>query len=173
MYSMKDLSSRVKRSPQALYSLIKQNEALSSIVKENTTKDGRFIKYGEPVLQWLMDYYGITEPTVNEVETDIEETNEPKIPQDTAPDTPVSPSTDKELEYLKRENDLLRGQIEALTKDKEQQSNEISRLLLLLQEEKQEKMTLFLAAAPKVEPEPDVPRQTFVDKIKTLFKKQK
>ena len=74
MYSMKGLSSRVKRTPQALYKLIKQNDALSSIVKENITKDGRFIKYGEPVLQWWMDYYQIQQPlTEDEAGEDIVE----------------------------------------------------------------------------------------------------
>lgn len=168
MYSMKDLSSRVKRSPQALYSLIKQNETLSSIVKENTEKNGRFIKYGEPVLSWLLDYYKITEPTADEVGEGIVEPEAQEIPQQTAPEASGGVSAETVLDFLKRENDLLRGQIEALTKDKAEQRTEIDRLLLLLQEEKQEKQALMLASAPQVA---TVPKQTFLDKIKNLFGK--
>ena len=170
MYSMKDLSSRVKRSPQALYSLIKQNETLSSIVKENTEKNGRFIKYGEPVLSWLLDYYKITEPTEGEVGESIVEPEAQEIPQQTAPAPSGSGSTETELLYLKRENDLLRGQIEALTKDNAFFSSEIDRLTLLLQEEKQEKMIL-LAAAPQDAAEP-AQKKSFFSKLKTLFVKE-
>lgn len=171
MYSMKDLSSRVKRTPQALYSLIKQNESLSSIVKENTEKNGRFIKYGEPVLSWLLDYYKITEPTADEVGEGIVEPEAQEIPQQTAPEAPSSVSNETELFYLKRENDLLRSQIEALTKDKLFLGSEVDRLTLLLQEEKQEKM-LLLASAPAEEPAAEAaPQLSFFEKLKSLFKK--
>lgn len=170
MYSMRDLSSRVKRTPQALYSLIKQNESLSSIVKENTEKNGRFIKYGEPVLSWLLDYYKITEPTADEVGEGIVEPEAQEIPQQTAPEAPSSVSAEMELDFLKRENDLLRGQIEALTKDKAEQRTEIDRILLLLQMEKQEKQALLLAAAPQNAEEP-ARQQGFFSWVKSLFVK--
>ena len=171
MYSMRDLSSRVKRTPQALYSLIKQNESLSSVVKENTEKNGRFIKYGEPVLSWLMDYYKITEPTADEVGEGIVEPEAQEIPQHTAPEARESVLEGVELLYLKRENDLLRGQIEALKKDKEEKQNEINRLLLLLQEEKQEKQMLLAAAPQEAPADPAVSKLTFIEKIKSFFGK--
>lgn len=168
MYSMRDLSSRVKRTPQALYSLIKQNESLSSIVKENTEKNGRFIKYGEPVLSWLLDYYKITEPTADEVGEGIVEPTAEVYPQPTAPTRPTEADLALELSSIKAENEALKTAIEALKTDLEREREEKREIreqlgvsLLALRQEQEEKQ-LYLPA----------PRKTLRQFFKGLFSKK-
>lgn len=170
MYSMKDLSSRVKRTPQALYKLIKQNDALSSIVKENTTKDGRFIKYGEPVLQWLMDYYQIQQPlTEDEAGEGIVEPAQDEIPQHTPPTNPVEADLRIELVKLQTENEALKTAVEALKSDLERERTEKREMserlgisLLALRDE-QQKVQLYLPA----------PRKTLKERFKSFFVKER
>lgn len=158
MYSMKDLSSRVKKTPQALYSLIKQNQDLSSIIKQNSEKSGRFIKYGEPVLNWLLDYYGTTQPISN---------------QEVKPEAPTKPQEDpvsiNNPESSQERINALEGKIEALTatiKEKEAEieffKNQNSQLLLLLQMEKQENILLL-----------SQPKKSFVERVRNYFTKSK
>lgn len=168
MYSMRDLSSRVKRTPQALYSLIKQNESLSSIVKENTEKNGRFIKYGEPVLSWLLDYYKITEPTADEVGEGIVEPTAEVLPQSTAPTRPTEADLVIELSSIRAENEALKTAIEALKNDLEREREEKKEIreqlgisLLALRQEQEEKK-LYLPA----------PRKTLSQFFKGLFSKK-
>ena len=52
-YSIKDLSIKVGKTNQTLYSLIKNNQELAAIVQEHTTRQGKFVKYDEVVLEWL------------------------------------------------------------------------------------------------------------------------
>lgn len=169
MYSMKDLSSRVKRTPQALYSLIKQNDTLSSIVKENTTKDGRFIKYGEPVLQWLMEYYQVEEPTEGDAGEGIGEPATVQIPEPTPPDSPTDAVLRADLIRLTAENEALKTAIEALKSDLERERAEKRELreqlglsLLALREEQREKQ-LYLPA----------PRKTLKERFKSFFTKER
>jgi DNA anti-recombination protein RmuC len=164
---MKDLSSRVKKTQQALYQLIKQNESLSSIVKENTEKNGRFIKYGEPVLSWLLDYYKITEPTANEVGEGIVEPAVQAIPQTTAPTRPTETDLAIELSSIRAENEALKNTIEALKNDLEREREEKKELreqlgisLLALRQEQEEKQ-LYLPA----------PRKTLSQFFKDIFSK--
>lgn len=168
MYSMKDLSSRVKRTPQALYSLIKQNESLSSIVKENTEKNGRFIKYGEPVLSWLLDYYKITEPTADEVGEGIVEPEAQEIPQH-SPLAATGADLRLELALLRQENQALKEAIEALKNDLEIERKNNQDLLqqnglaLLALKAEQDEKQKYLPA----------PRKTIGQFVKGLFSKEK
>lgn len=155
MYSMGDLSSRVKKTPQALYSLIKQNSALSSIVKENSERKGRYVRYGEPVLEWLLNYYG---------ESLQEDTNQEDRPE--PPETPLK-SVSEPAEQIDQTETIkaLQAQIEALNASITAKNMEIeyfkeqnNRLLLLLQMEKQEKVALLPA-----------PKKSFVERIRTSF----
>lgn len=171
MYPIKSLASKANVSEQSIRNLLKNNTELVELAKANTSKNGRFIKYGEPVLEWILNYYNIEPSTENEVGEGIVEPQTAEIPQQTAPEASGSVSAEMELDFLKRENDLLRGQIEALTKDKAEQRNEIDRLLLLLQEEKQEKKAMLLAAAPQDAAEP-AHQQGFLSWVKSLFVKK-
>lgn len=168
MYSMKDLSSRVKKSPQALYSLIKQNESLSSIIKENTEKNGRFINYGEPVLEWLMDYYKITPSAADGVGECFVEPEEQPIPQPTLPTSPTEPILAAELSSAKAEIAALKTAIEALKNDLEKERaekndwKEQAGLALLALRQEQEEKKLYLPA----------PKKSLGQRIKGLFSKK-
>lgn len=169
MYSMKDLSSRVKRTPQALYTLIKQNEELSSIVKQNREQSGRFIKYGEPVLQWLINYYQIEEPTEDDAGAAIGEPAADPIPDPTPPSSPTDASLQAELIRLTVENEALKTAIEGLKSDLERERTEKRELreqlgisLLALRDEQKEKQ-LYLPA----------PRKTLKDFFKSFFTKER
>lgn len=154
MYSMRDLSTILNKSPQALYKLIKQNQSLSTIINENSEKNGRFIKYGEPVLSWLVDYYGISLNQEGEKE---------------APEAPVIVPAVIDVKVYEDKINALESQIQALTASLGDKDKEISyfkeqnaQLLLLLQLEKQEKALLLSA-----------PKKSIKDKIRTLFMKSK
>lgn len=168
MYSMKDLSSRVKRTPQALYTLIKQNEELSSIVKQNKEQNGRFIKYGEPVLQWLINYYQIEEPTEDDAGEAIGEPAAVEIPDPTPPERPTDASLQTELIRLTVENEALKTTIEGLKSDLERERTEKRELreqlgisLLALRDEQKEKQ-LYLPP----------PRKSLKDFFKTIFTRE-
>ena len=168
MYSMKDLSSIIKRTPQSIHSLIKNNQELSSIVKQHTEKKGRNVFYDEAVLEWLRAYYGIEaaaeepqepasgetlNPTANDVGAGVGEPEEEPIPEPTAPD-------DRDAIIARQEEQItfLKAQVIELTNDKAYLREENARLLLLLQEEKAEKRLLLPA-----------PRKPIGERIRALF----
>lgn len=163
MYSMKELSSIIKRTPQSIHNLIKHNKELESIVKQHTEKKGRNVFYDEAVLEWLRAYYGIEEaaeepanPTENDVGAGFVEPEEGEIPEPTAPD-----DKDILIARLEDENAHLQAQITELRNDKAYLQEQNARLLVLLQQEKTEKQ-LFL-------PAPRGPRKPLGERIKALF----
>lgn len=171
MYSMKDLSSIIKKTSQSIHSLIKHNQELSSIVKQHTERKGRNVFYDDTVLDWLRAYYGIeaategqpeeaashTEnPTENDVGAGFVDDEEGENPEPTSPD-------DRDILIAKQEEQIafLQAQVVELTKDKVYLREENARLLLLLQQEKDEKK-LFL-------PAPREPRKPIGERIRALF----
>lgn len=168
MYSMKDLSSIIKITPQSIHSLIKHNQELSSIIKQHTERKGRNVFYDEVVLDWLRAYYGVeaateepqaaasgdTEnPTANDVAAGVVEPEEEAIPEQTAPD-------DRDAIIARQEEQItfLKAQVIELTNDKAYLREENARLLLILQEEKEEKRLLLPA-----------PRKPIGERIRALF----
>jgi hypothetical protein len=168
---MKDLSSIIKKTPQSIHSLIKNNQELESIIKQHTERKGRNVFYDEVVLEWLRAYYGVetateepqaaasgdTEnPTANDVAAGVVEPEEEAIPEPTAPD-------DRDAVIARQEEQItfLQGQVVELSKDKAYLREENARLLLLLQQEKDEKK-LFL-------PAPRGPRKPIGERIRGLF----
>ena len=115
MYSMKDLSSKVNRTPQSIYALLKNNK---DFVSQHSTKQGRFVKYDEALLNWLLDYYG-EEPTLEATEapqsTDNSKPEEIHAKKNNASNglTEALNEIDRknnEIAYLKNEIDYLRNQ---------------------------------------------------------------
>ena len=172
MYSMKDLSSIIKKTPQSIHSLIKNNQELESIIKQHTERKGRNVFYDDTVLEWLRAYYGIEEttaegqpeeasvhtanPTENDVGAGFVEDEEGENPEPTSPD-------DRDILIAKQEEQIafLQAQVVELSKDKAYLREENARLLLLLQQEKDEKK-LFL-------PAPRGPKKPIGERIKALF----
>lgn len=168
LYSMKDLSSRVKKTQQALYQLINKNKDLESIVKEHSEKKGKLRFYDEAVLEWLINYYGITKPTADEVGESIVEPTEEVLPQSTAPTRPTEADLAIELSSIRAENEALKTAIEALKNDLERERAEKKEIreqlgisLLALRQEQEEKQ-LYLPA----------PRKTLSQFFKGLFSKK-
>lgn len=156
MYTMKELSTKVGKSQQAIYKLIKQNGELSTIIKENSTKEGRLIKYGEPVLEWLMGHYDADSVNVNDGEpaaareTDVEavtdRTNRTQENNVGGSDSPSELEYREELILLRQENKMLREAVARLQSDIEKERAEKKALLeqngialLALREEQAEK----------------------------------
>ena len=57
-YSIKDISSRVKKTVQSLYTLIKKNQGF---INDNSQKQGRNVKYNQAVMDWFINYYGVSQ----------------------------------------------------------------------------------------------------------------
>lgn len=138
MYSIKQLSTICKVSAQSIYNLKRKNQAFSSICQANSQRIGKEIRYNQPVLDWLIDYYSVAE---NDVGEDFSE--EQKA------DSPIQSPADEIAE--------LREKLLSVEKEKQMLLEQNSQLLLLLQEEKQEKMLLL-----------NPPRKSFKEKLSCI-----
>ena len=94
MYSMDDLSTKLNISKQSLYKLINNNQELSTLIKEHSTRDKRKIFYDDAVLQWLCQHYGIKPGVSFGVVGEVFQDESPAFPNDSAP----SAARIKELE---------------------------------------------------------------------------
>lgn len=166
LYSMKDLSSRVKKTQQALYQLINKNKDLESIVKEHSEKKGKLRFYDEAVLEWLINYYGITEPTEGDVGEGFVEPEAQEIPQH-SPQAAIEANLRLELALLRQENQALKEAMEALKNDleRERKTNqdllEQNGLALLALKTEQDEKQKYLPA----------PRKTLGQFFKEIFSK--
>ena len=131
-YTIDELAEMVGLTIQTLYKRRREDEELSRLMDEDSRKRGRRILYGEAVAEWLTDYYRPLPPTTNlTVEAEPSEA-----------ETPASTfKWQEEVARLTAENAKLTERIDELHKQN-------GLLLLLLQEEKQEKQALL--PAPKV-----------------------
>lgn len=168
MYPIKSLASKANVSEQSIRNLLKNNTELVELAKANTIKNGRFIKYGEPVLEWILNYYNIEPSTENEVGESIVEPTAEVLPQSTAPTRPTEADLVIELSSIRAENEALKTAIEALKTDLEREREEKKEIreqlgisLLALRQEQEEKK-LYLPA----------PRKTLRQFFKGLFSKK-
>lgn len=108
-YSIKDISSRVKRTPQSLYNLIKQNKAF---VDANSKKEGRKVLYNQAVMDWFVDYYGASQDDGSHQETPPETAQEDRQEPSGVPDEEMTVAVLRvKLEALERENADLRERL--------------------------------------------------------------
>ena len=167
-YSLNDIATKCGVSIQSLYKLMNKNKPYFN---NNSTRIKRKVYYNQTVMDYFVSYY-LPEETIQEGSTPL---NEILTEAREAKETPslneilteARESNKSPLDALKAENDALRAEIDALRKqldDKEAERLEMFRqnsaLLLMLQQEKQEKMLLL----PQ-------PRKSLGDKVKALFKK--
>lgn len=156
MYSMDDLSTKLNISKQSLYKLIKNNQELSTLINQHSTKEKRKIFYDDEVLDWLSLYYGVDfarEGVSNEVGEGVSQDKKANFPEDTAP-TPTSAARIEELEAKLKacedENQRLREENGALLLTISQLSNSIAQ------------MTTTLKMLP-------APRKPILERIKAVF----
>lgn len=143
-YTINELTSIFKVSKQSIYNFINKDKAL---LKEHSTRIQRKIYYDDTIFSNLVAYYGLEEApkeTDNTVIEAVEQTAEVIQP------TPEQINQQEEIDALKAEIEALKLQLkesdEKIKKliDSEQEAiKQNSQILLLLQEEKQEKMKLL------------------------------
>ena len=131
-YTIEDLSKHCKVSKQSIYNLIRKDK---DFIKANCIRQGKKIKYNQQVLNKFLSYYGIDAAD--------------DLPQDSIS---ASPPQQKELPQddistLKNEIETLKKELERIKAENNELIKQNGQVLLLLQEEKNEKLKLL--PAPK------------------------
>lgn len=158
-YTIEDLSSRCKVSKQSIYSLIKKNQ---EFVKKNSTRKGKKVKYNQEVLNLFLDYYGVNEaedPSQKDPEKAIEAEKDPQKAEDQSATSPQEKDPEGKIKALESEIEALKRELAAAREQNTELIRQNGQVLLLLQEEKQEKMKLLPA-----------PKQGIIKKIGNFFK---
>lgn len=158
MYDIATLCERSHISPQTFYRLRNEHSDLEELVNNHREKRGKVYVYGEPVLEWLLNFYCIPQNEASASADDSTVSDPPERPSEPS----ISPNEVKDLH--EKINDL-EAEIEALKAslaEKERERKEIflqnGQLLLLLAQEKQEKQLLLPA-----------PRRPLLDRIRAAF----
>ena len=166
-YQMKDLTSVVNKTPQALYTLIKHNQELSSIVKDNSSKRGRLTYYGEPVLEWLIKHYQVEIPAENAPAGQVVEPDVQEIPEPTPPGTgSQTPDASGELAELRQE-------VQRLTEENERLRRELAEKTSLWMDEKALRQDVWnMLKWEKAEKQALLPhfRKPLLERIRGFFK---
>ena len=158
-YSIDDLSRECKVSKQSIYSLIKKN---NDFVKANSTRQSKRIKYNQEVLNLFLSYYGLEQAQEEEHKEDFSHSNAIPGFQDNGnniTNTSLLDEANAKIEVLEGQIEVLKEELSAAREQIQELIKQNGEVLLLLQEEKQEKMKLLPA-----------PRKSFTQKIKDLFK---
>ena len=154
-YSIEDLAKLCKVSKQSIYNLIKKNR---DFIEKNSIRKGKKVKYNQEVLNLFLDYYGLKETEVSP-------------PDETTPKiTPEQPSTTPTIEYnaedkikaLESEIEALKTELARLREENNQLIKQNGQVLLLLQEEKTEKLKLLPA-----------PKKTIRERIGNFLRNEK
>lgn len=167
-FTIKDISSKVKKTEQSLYSLIKKNQ---DFIKQNSKKEGRFTKYNQAVMDWFVSYYGAAQDDGSQQESSQQGTT-----TETAQEGRQEASSKQvedlscqllqaKIEALEALNAELRDRIAFLEKERSDLQAQMGLSLHLLKQEKEEKEKLLLLPPPQAQPQ----RKTFVEKVKEIF----
>lgn len=152
-FSIKDISSRVKRTPQSLYNLIKQNKAF---VDANSKKEGRKVLYNQAVMDWFVDYYGASQDDGSHQETPPETAQEDRQEPSGVPDEELTVAVLRvKLEALERENADLRERLRTVDAERKELLKVVSGTAIASVQEKQ------LLLPP--------PRRTLAERIRGWF----
>ena len=143
-YSIKDISSKVGKTVQSLYTLIKRNQ---EFINQNSKKEGRFIKYNQAVLDWFINYYGVStaDATPQDAQKDAQDAS--KLAADASSD---------EMSLIEA-----KARIAKCDAEREAANQNLGRALSALTLEKQEKMLLL-----------PPPRRSLMAAIKSAFAKK-
>lgn len=162
MYDIATLCERSHISPQTFYRLRNEHSDLEELVNNHREKRGKVYVYGEPVLDWLLNFYRIPQ---GEASAPADEQNASEPPE--SPSEP--PVLSAEVKDLHEKIKDLEAEIEALKAsldEKERERREMflqnGQLLLLLSQEKQEKQLLLPS-----------PRRPLLDRIRSVFGRDK
>ena len=159
-YSLNAISTKCGVSVQSLYKLINKNKPFFT---ENSTRRKRTVYYNQKVMDFFVSYYlpeTSVESLINTKNTEDTEVQAEIRPSTEEPHKPQADALEAERTALKAEIDALRKQLDDKEAERLEMFRQNSALLLMLQQEKQEKMLLL----PQ-------PRKSLGDKVKALFKK--
>ena len=167
-FTIKDISSKVKKTEQSLYSLIKKNQ---DFIKQNSKKEGRFTKYNQAVMDWFVSYYGAAQDDGSQQESSQQGTT-----TETAQEGRQEASSKQvedlscqllqaKIEALEALNAELRDRIAFLEKERSDLQAQMGLSLHLLKQEKEEKEKLLLLPPPQAQPQ----RKTLVEMVKEIF----
>ena len=163
-FTIKDISSKVKKTEQSLYSLIKKNQAF---IKQNSHKEGRFIKYNQAVMDWFVSYYGTTQDDGSQQGTTAETAQKGRQEVASSPVEDLSCQLlQAKIEALETLNAELRDRIAFLEKERRDLQEQVGLSLDLLRREKDEKEKILLLPPPQPE---QPPRKNIVEKVKDFF----
>lgn len=168
MFSMDDLSTKLNISKQSLYKLINNNQELSTLIKEHSTRQKRKIFYDDVVFEWLCQHYGLSlsvklkKGVSNEVVEGVFQEENETIPDDTAAriaelEAQVE-ALEARLKVSEDERQRLREENGALLLTVSQMSNTISQM----------SNTAFQQFQASVKMLP-APRKSLFERIKDVF----
>ena len=138
-YGIAQIASKVRRSKQAIYKLISNNQELGKILPDNTITVGKGKQYSKAVLDWITNYY----EQIADIEGDSQDAEEETQP---GADPVEMALLRQEVEHLKEKLAMTEKQLEEVQAEKRDMRQENGALLLLLAQEKQEKQQLLIEA---------------------------
>ena len=136
-FSIAQIASKVKRSKQAIYKLISNNQELVEILPDNTITVGKGKQYSQAVLTWITEYYERIADSEGESQDAEEEARAGADQVETA-------SLRQEVKHLQEKLEMAEKQLEESKAEKTQLHQDYSAVLLLFAQEKAEKQQLLL-----------------------------
>ena len=165
-FTIDDLASKCQVTKQSIYNLISKDK---DFIKQNSSKQGRKIKYNQAVLDKFLAYYDKLEDEEATPEAPQQPTEAPTSVPEANPDETTTKPTEATTGPLEAQIAALRQEVEELKKQlaaKEAERMELLKqngaLILTLQQEKQEKLLLLPA-----------PKKTIGERIRGLFGKDR
>lgn len=136
-FSIAQIASKVKRSKQAIYKLISNNQELGEILPDNTITVGKGKQYSKAVLDWITEYY----ERIADSEGDSQEQEEEAR---AGADQVEMALLRQEVKHLQEKLEMAERQLEESKAEKTQLHQDYSAVLLLFAQEKAEKQQLLL-----------------------------
>lgn len=141
-FSIAQIATKVKRSKQAIYKLISNNQELGKILPDNTITIGKGKQYSQAVLTWITEYYERIADSEGESQDAEEETR-------ARADEVEMALLRQEVKHLQEKLETAEKQLEESKAEKAQLHQDYSAVLLLFAQEKAEKQQLLLEVQEK------------------------
>ena len=137
-FSIAQIASKVRRSKQAIYKLISNNQELGKILPDNTITIGKGKQYSKAVLDWITEYYERIADSEGESQEAEEEAR-------AGADHVEMALLRQEVEHLKEKLAMTEKMLEDVREEKRDLHKQNNGLVVLLAQEKKEKQLLLQA----------------------------
>ena len=173
LYTIQQLREVSGTSEKATRNLFKSNKELKNLAMSHIVRNLNRVFYDEIIYEWFVERYKEKNRLLmeNEVGESKKEEDKEANPISNAPPIDEIAALATELGEIKGKFEALQADFEEANKEIERLRNEnnlkneeIQRLFLIIQQEKQEKAQVMLMLPP--------PKQTIGERIKGLFKKK-